>query len=98
MKGLKRELSDYISAAKEFEAVDEDEDPLWTLWRQNRTRLPLLFKAAREVAVTQPSSAAVERLFSYLTNGFNDNQKQALEDIKATQVMVRHNENMRGKN
>jgi hypothetical protein len=98
MKGLKRELSDYISAAKEFEAVDEDEDPLWTFWRQNRTRLPLLFKAAREVAVIQPSSAAIERLFSYLTSGPSGSQKQALEDIKATQVMVRHNENMRGKN
>ena len=97
LKGLKRELSDYIAAAKEFQAVDEDEDHLWTFWRQNRQRLPLLFKAAREVATTQPSSAAIERLFSYLTNGFNDNQKQALEDIKATQVMVRHNESMRGK-
>jgi len=98
MKGLQRELSDYLNAAREFQAVEEDEDHLWTFWRQNRARLPLFFKAAHEVAIIQPSSAAIERLFSYLTNGFNDNQKQALEDIKATQVMVRHNENMRGKN
>jgi hypothetical protein len=97
LRGLRTELSNYVAAANEFQANDdEDEDPLWTFWRQNRQRLPLFFRAAREVAIAQPSSAAIERLFSYLTNGFNDNQKQALEGIKASQVMVRHNESMRG--
>jgi hypothetical protein len=93
---LKRELLKYKAAADEFAAENGDDDnKLWTFWKQNRDRLPHFFKAACEIAIIQPSSATVERLFSYLSSAFHDDQKHALEDYKATSTMLRYNENMR---
>jgi hypothetical protein len=93
---LKRELLKYKDAADEFAAENgHNDNNLWIFWKQNRLRLPQFFKAACEIAIIQPSSATVERLFSYLSSAFHDDQKHALEDYKATSSMLRYNENMR---
>ena len=38
----------------------------------------------------QPSSAAAERVFSLLSNGFKENQQNALEDYISTSVMLQN--------
>jgi hypothetical protein len=50
------------------------------------------FRLAKEIALTiATSSAAVERLFSLLSMGFDDSQDRALEDMKAASCLLRYN-------
>ena len=48
--------------------------------------------AACLVALYQPSSAASERLFSFLERLFDDQQESALEDLREVTVMLQFNE------
>jgi hypothetical protein len=49
------------------------------------------FRLAKEIALIATSSAAVERLFSLLSMGFDDSQDRALEDMKAASCLLRYN-------
>ena len=69
----------------------------WSFWRRNQHNLPKFFEGAQQIAIIQPSSATVERLFSYLRQAFDCHQESALEDVKETTVLLRYNENMRKK-
>jgi hypothetical protein len=60
-----------------------------------KLEIPELFLVAKEVALLSPSSAMCERVFSMLSQGFSSNQDSALEDYKATSVMLRYNNIMR---
>lgn len=58
-------------------------------------KLKRFWLAACEVAIIPPSSACVERLFSYFREDFDDTQEKALEDYKEASTMMRFNESMR---
>jgi len=75
-------------------AKDKD---LWTFWKKSQIKLKNFWLAACEVAIIQPSSAFVERIFSVLRQAFDDTQEQALEDFKESSVMMTVNEGQREK-
>ena len=63
---LQKELPDYLAAA---EGVAPDIDVLkW--WEKQEEKLPHWAATCRQVLLGQPSSAAVERVFSSLQNSF----------------------------
>ena len=43
------------------------------------------------LAIQQPSSAAVERVFSMLNNTFKDQQHNSLQDYLEASIMLRYN-------
>ena len=97
---LKEELPNYVAAAQQavarFDLSKKDEDKnLWTFWKKQQLKLKRFWLAACEVAIIPPSSACVERLFSYFREDFDDTQEKALEDYKEASTMMRFNESMR---
>jgi hypothetical protein len=97
---LKSELRKYREsaiAAYDRAQTDVEEENLWQFWKNNKALLPNFFGGACEVAIIPSSSATVERLFSYLSSGFDDSQEHLLADIKKASTMLRYNENMREK-
>ena len=70
------ELPSYITKS---DGVSTEFDKLaW--WKSHQHELPNLSKACKTALLIQPSSAAVERVFSLLKNSFKENQARALED------------------
>ena len=47
--------------------------------------------AVKKVVLIQPSSAASERIFSLLTNSFDDKQQNCLEDYVEASLMLQYN-------
>ena len=94
---LRRGLRQYRETAITYANNKQDEDDnLWDFWTDSENLLSDYFTAACEVAIIQPSSATVERLFSYLTQAFGSSQEHLLADIKKASTLIRYNENMRG--
>ena len=74
--GLKDELPTYLSKVAD---LDDGYDPLeW--WKSNASALPCWFRAAKNILLVQPSSAAAERVFSLLKSSFGDQQDNSLKD------------------
>ena len=103
---LKMELAEYKRAAQDAvakvnqelnEEKKEVKKDLWKFWKRNQLVLKKFWLAALEIAIFQPSSAFIERVFSYFRQGFDDTQELALEDMKETGTMMRCNENQREK-
>ena len=65
-------------------------------WLKYAFKLPTWFKASRDVALITPSSGTIERVFSLLTQGFDQNQVNSLEDYKETSIMIRYNDRIWG--
>ena len=84
---LKQELPLYQAAAQD---VDCSHDPL-LFWKNHETELPTWAKAARQVLLVQPSSAASERVFSLLRNSFGERQNASLQDYIETSLMYQYN-------
>ena len=61
-------------------------------WRQRKIDLPNWSALAFKVALFQPSSAGVERIFSMLDHLFTDEQTAALADYRTAAIMVRYND------
>ena len=88
VRNLLGELPAYLAVA---EGVSVDVDPLkW--WEKQEPQLPHWANSCRKVLLCQPSSAAVERVFSTLKNSFNDQQSRALEDYVELSLMLQWNE------
>ena len=84
---LMAELAAYTTAAA---GVEENIDAMrW--WRQHRTTLPNWSRLACAVALFQPSSACVERIFSMLEALYNDTQTATLEDAREASIQLRYN-------
>ena len=81
------ELPAYRAAALAF---PNNGDAL-AFWRQHRKTLPRWSRLAFNVAVFQPSSACVERVFSMLEALLDDNQASALEDYRTAAIQTRYN-------
>ena len=84
---LQKELPQYLAAAEGVSAETE----LLKWWKKQEEKLPHWSAACRQVLLCQPSSAAVERVFSSLKNSFSDQQSRALEDYVELALMLQHN-------
>ena len=84
---LKKELPQYLAAAEGVSAETE----LLKWWKKQEEKLPNWSAACKQVLLCQPSSAAVERVFSSLKNSFSDQQSRALEDYVELALMLQHN-------
>lgn len=60
-------------------------------WEHKRKR-PFSYEAAKIVAISQPSSAAIERVFSLYRQLFSDNQGRALADVRTLSVQLKHHD------
>ena len=60
-------------------------------WKDHELSIPKWSDAARNIFLLQPSSAAVERVFSVLNNSFGKKQLGSLEDYIETSVMLQFN-------
>jgi hypothetical protein len=86
---LMGELAAYVAAAA---GVDEQGiDAMWRWWRQHRSTLPNWSRLAYAVALFQPSSACVERIFSMLEAQYSDTQTATLEDAREASIQLRYN-------
>ncbi len=84
---LKSELPLYLAKVAD---ISPNFSPLqW--WQMNAEGLPHWSAAARKILLIQPSSAAAERVFSLLSNSFNQQQYQALQDYVELSLMLQYN-------
>ena len=84
---LKSELPRYIATAEGVSSTVDKRD--W--WKRNCEALPVWSKACKSVLLLQPSSAAAERVFSILSNSFNNRQQHSLKDYIEASVMLQYN-------
>jgi len=89
------ELPLYIAQAKTYDPSPHADHALF--WRQRMSILPVWSAAAFKIALFQPSSACVERVFSMVNNSLKDTQETALEDVAEGSIMKRYNNLQRAK-
>ena len=87
LDSLKSEFPQYI--AKAADTSPDVDTILW--WMDHSEDLPNWSLAAQMVALVQPSSAAVERVFSILKASFGHLQDNSLQDYVETSLMVQYN-------
>ena len=63
---------------------------LWAFW-DNREKLPAWFKVAQDVALIQPSSAFIERVFSILRSCMDARQERSYSDRIAAATLLKYN-------
>ena len=83
---LHKELPIYLARAN---AIGDNDLLGW--WKRNEAELPSWALFLRKSLLLQPSSAAVERVFSMLSNCFDDAQERALNDYIESSLMLRFN-------
>ncbi|CAM9786423.1 unnamed protein product, partial [Ectocarpus sp. 4 AP-2014] len=64
---------------------------LWAFWEDKREKLPAWFKVAQDIALIQPSSAFVERVFSILCACMDARQENSFSDRIAAATLVMYN-------
>lgn len=91
-EGLHHELPSLLMScnATALPAKLNDYDFLHFHWKHKKER-PYCYRAVKIVAVTQPSSATVERVFSMLRAMFGDQQVQMKGDKKKLGLQYRYN-------
>ena len=88
VNSLKEELPCYLAHVAD---ISEHVKPLeW--WKLNEANLPNWGKAAKQVALIQPSSAVAERVFSLLKSSFGDLQDSSLQDYVEASLMLQFND------
>jgi len=92
---LLMELPLYIAQANTYDPSPHADHALF--WRQRMSILPVWSAAAFKIALFQPSSACVERVFSMVNNSLKDTQETALEDVAEGSIMKRYNNLQRAK-
>jgi len=86
---LKKELPSYLAKVRST-GDDSDIDCLkW--WKSHESTLPVWSDATKRVLVVQPSSAAVERVFSILNTAFGNYQQNSLQDYIEVSTMLKYN-------
>ena len=87
LENLKIELPTYMAAVEDVSnTIDIIE---W--WRDNEHKLPHWSAACKRALLVNPSSVAVERMFSFLNNSFNKQQEFAMEDYIQSSLMLQYN-------
>ena len=87
VSSLKAEFPLYTAAAED---IDTSYVPL-LFWKRHESDLPNWSRAARQVLLVQPFSAASEHVFSVLRNSFGERQNSALQDYIETSLMLQYN-------
>ncbi|CAN0341927.1 unnamed protein product, partial [Ectocarpus sp. 12 AP-2014] len=64
---------------------------LWAFWHDNRLKLPAWYNVAKDVALIQPSSAFMERVFSLLRACMDERQEQCLSDRITASTLLKYN-------
>ena len=83
---LELEKTDYIIAASNYNA-DAGHD-LWAFCHDNRLKLPFWYNVAKDIALIQPSSAFMERVFSILRACLDERQETCYSDrIRASALL-----------
>ena len=87
IENLKGELPKYLAAAED---ISPDIDKCG--WRNRHEKdLPNRSKACKCLLPLQPSSGAAERVFSMLSNSFNNKQTMAMQDYIEISIMLQYN-------
>ena len=84
LNNLKSEFPQYI-------ALSEDTSPEVDVMSWWADELPHWSSAAKMVALIQPSSGAIEKVFSILTNTFGTQQDHSLQDYIEASLMLQYN-------
>ena len=84
IKKIVAEKDEYNLAAS---TVDTEYD-LWEFWRDNRTRLRHWYDVAKDIALIQPSSAFMERVFSILRACMDQRQESSFSDRIAASALL----------
>ena len=84
-----KEFPKYVALTEEVSS----EYGILNFWKDHAAAIPKWSNAARKIMLVQPSSAAAERVFSLLNNGFGDQQLSALEDYLEASIMMQHKYN-----
>jgi hypothetical protein len=66
-------------------------DRIWDWWREHGAEIPAWRRLTHLLSLFQPSSAAVERVFSEFKALFNPQQSRTLQDAVQLSVMLRIN-------
>ena len=87
MNSLKFEFPQYI--AKAADTSPDVDTNLW--WMDHSEDLPNWLLTAQMVALVQPSSVAMERVFSILKASFGHLQSNSLHDYVECSLMLQYN-------
>ena len=87
ISNLVEEKDDYYLAAS---IVDVGYD-LWEFWSDNRSKLPHWYGVAKNIALIQPSSAFMERVFSILRACMDERQTSSFSDRIAAAALLMYN-------
>ena len=91
-RGLQNELSSYVADVRQLPGDGYRPLESYIRWHWDaRKRRPTFLKAALLLVLVQPTSAAVERVFSRLKAYFGDQQFSALADLIRTTLMLAEN-------
>ncbi|CAB1115847.1 unnamed protein product [Ectocarpus sp. CCAP 1310/34] len=87
VRGLLKEKEDFYMAASDTEA----EYGHMAFWNDNKKKLPTWHALVLDVALLQPSSAFMERVFSILRCCFNERQEHVYSDRICASVLLKYN-------
>lgn len=87
LQSLEVETPDYNIAASNADAGHD----LWSFWHDNRIKLPSWYKVAKDVALIQPSSAFMERVFSIRRAALDERQESCYSDRIRASVLLKYN-------
>ena len=90
LENLKLERPMYIAAAEDVSNMTD----VLEWWKTNESKLPHWAEACKHALLVQPSSAAVERVFSLLNNSFCKQQQRSMEDYIESSLMLHYNNNI----
>ena len=60
-------------------------------WHDNRLKLPRWYDVAKDIALIQPSSASMERVFSILRACMDERQESSSSDRIAASALLKYN-------
>ncbi|CAN0033909.1 unnamed protein product [Ascophyllum nodosum] len=86
---LELEKTDYNIVASNNNA-DAGHD-LWAFWHDNRLKLPFWYNVAKDIALIQPSSAFMERVFCILRASLDERQKTSYSDRIGASALLKYN-------
>ena len=84
---LELEKNDYSIAASNAHAGHN----LWAFWHDNRLKLPFSYNVAKDIALIQPSSAFMERVFSILRACLDERQATCYSDRIRASALLKYN-------
>jgi hypothetical protein len=70
---------------------------LWSFWQDNKLKFPAWYNVAKYVALIQPSSAFMERVFSILRVCMDERQESCYSDRIAASTLLKYNNRKPGR-